>query len=161
MAGVLVLLPWYLNKLRLKVVNSILHLLKILLHLFVLAFIVAIDLASYYLGIAVHDHICSSCHLGEIQPCYQSFVLCLIIGCREIKMDHAFDHIPFRAVEYHTGSACLHAGRSVYVDAPLGNLFYLLVFREGEFYNEVSNNLSLYSRMWSVLYIKFTQPNHP
>ena len=95
-----------LNHICPNIINSILHLLKVLLHPFVLAFIVAIDLAGYYLGITVHDHICSSCLLGEIQPCYQSFVLYLVIGCRENKTDRAFNHIPFRDVEYHTGSAC-------------------------------------------------------
>ena len=53
----LVLLPWYLNKLHLEVVNLIIHLLKVLLHPFDLAFIVPIDLAGYNLRIAVHNHI--------------------------------------------------------------------------------------------------------
>ena len=78
----------------------ILHLLKVALHLFVLAFIVAIDLASYYLGIIVNNHIFNSYRLGEIHPCYQSFVLCLDIGRREINTDHAFNLIPFLGVEY-------------------------------------------------------------
>ena len=146
MAGVLVLLPWYLNKLHLEVINSILYLLKVLLHPFVLALIVVVNLADYYLGIAVYDHAFSSSPLGEIQPYYPSFVLCLVIGRREVKKDHAFDLIPFRAVEYHTGSACFPVGRSVHVDAPLGALFCPLVFRNSEFYDEVSNNLSFYSR---------------
>jgi len=62
----LVLLPRYLNKLYLEVVHSILHLLKVLLHPFILAFIVAFNLTGYYLGIAVHDHIFNSCCLGKI-----------------------------------------------------------------------------------------------
>ena len=157
----LVLLPWYLNKLHLEVVNLIIHLLKVLLHPFDLAFMVPIDLAGYNLRIAVHNHICSSCHLGKIQPRYQSFILCLVISRREIKTDHAFDLIPFQAVEYHTSNACLLVGRSIRVNAPLGSLFYPLVFREGEFCDEVSNNLSLYSHMWLVLYVEFTQLNRP
>ena len=66
MVSVLVLLPQYLNKFYLEVVHSILHLLKVFLHPFVLAFIVALNLISYYLGIAVHDHIFSSYCLGKI-----------------------------------------------------------------------------------------------
>ena len=157
----LILLPWYLNKLHLEVVNSIPHLLKVLLHPFVLTFIVTIDLAGYYLAIAIHDHIYSSCRLGEIQPYYQSFILCLFIGHRKIKTNDAFDHIPFQAVKYHTGSACLPVERSVRVDAPLGSLFCPLVFHKVEFYDEVNNNLSLYSHTWLVLYVQFAQLNHP
>ena len=67
MVGVLVLFHWYLNKLHLKVAQSILHLLKVLLHPFVLAFIVAINLTGYCLRVAIHDYICSSCRFGKIQ----------------------------------------------------------------------------------------------
>ena len=135
----LILLPWDLNKLHLEVVNSILHMLEVLLHPFVLAFIVPINLTSYYLGIAVHNHIFSSCRLGKVQPRYQSFVLCLIICCREIKIDHAFDLIPFRAVEYHASSNCLPVGRSISVDSPLR------ILHQCGFYNEVSHTLSFNS----------------
>ena len=74
-------------------------------------------------------------------------------------MDHAFDLIPFQAVEYHTGLAGLPVGRSIRVDAPLGALICPLVFRESEFCDEVSNDLSLYGLTWSVLYVKFAQLN--
>ena len=157
----LILLPWYLNKIHLDVVNSILYLLKILLHSFILALIVAINLADYHLGIAIYDHTLSSCRLGEIQPYYQSFVLCLVVSHREVKMDHAFDLIPFQAVEYHTSLAGLPVGRSICMDAPLGSLFCPLVFHKVEFYDEVNNNLSLYSHTWLVLYVQFAQLNHP
>ena len=157
----LILLPWYLNKRRLEIVYSILHLLMVLLHLFILAFMVAINVIGHYLRVIIHDHICSSCRLGKIQPCYQSFILCLVIGRREIKMDHAFDLIPFQAMEYHTSPACLPVGQSVRVDALLRSLFCPLVFREGEFCNEVSNNLFFYSHTWLVLYVEFAQLNHP
>ena len=153
----LVLLPWKLNKLYLEVANSILHLLEVLLHLFILALIVAINLAGYYLGIAVHDQIFSSCHLGKVQPRYQGFVLCFVIGHREVKTDHAFDLISFRAVEYHTSSTCLPIGGSVCVDAPLWDLFCPLAFPESEFCDEVSYYLPLYGRAWSILYVEFTQ----
>ena len=105
-----VLLPWYLNKLYLEVIHSILHLLKVLLLPFVLAFIVALNLTSYYLENAIHDHIFNSYRIGKIQPYYQSFILCLVISHREIKMDHAFDLVTFLAMEYHTNSACLSSG---------------------------------------------------
>ena len=62
----LVLLPQYLNKLHLEVIHLIIHLLKELLHLFVFAFIVTINLTGYYLEIVVHNHIFSSCYLGKI-----------------------------------------------------------------------------------------------
>ena len=146
MVDVLVLLPYYLNKLHLEFVNSILYLLKVLFHPFILALIVAVNLVDYYLGIAIYDHAFSSCYLGKIQPYYQSFILCLVIGRKEVKMDHAFDLIPFQAVEYHTGSTCLPIGRSIHVDAPLGVLFCPLVFRESEFCDEVNNDLSFYNR---------------
>ena len=95
MVGVLVFLPWYLNKIHLEVAYSILHLLKVLLHPFILAFIVAINLTGHYLRVTIHDHICSSCHFGEIQSCYQSFILYLIIGCREINTNHDSTLSPF------------------------------------------------------------------
>ena len=103
----LVLHPWNLNKLYLEAANLSLLLLKILLHPFTLALIVAINLTSYYLGIVVYDQIFSSCRLCKVQSCYQSFILCFIIGCRKVQSNHAFDHISFRAVEYHTSSSCL------------------------------------------------------
>ena len=156
-----ILFPWDLNKLHFEVINLILYLLKVLLYLFILALIVIVNLADYYLGIAVYDHTFSSYRLGEIQPCYQSFVLCLVIGRREVKTDHAFDPIPFRAVEYHTGSVWLSIRRSIYVDALLGALLYPLVFYESEFRDEVSNDLSFYSRTWSVFYVEFPQLNGP
>ena len=62
----LVLLLWDLNKLYLEVANLTLHLLEILLHLVILAFIVAINLTGYYLGIAIYDQIYSSYRLGKI-----------------------------------------------------------------------------------------------
>ena len=161
MVSVLILFPWDLNKLHLDVINSILYLLKVFLHPFVLTLIVAINLADYYLGIAVYDHIFSPCCLGEIQPCYQSFVLCLVVSRREVKTDHAFDLIPFQAVKHHTGFAYLSVGRFICMDAPLGALLCPLVFCESEFCDEVNNDLSLYSSTWSVLYVKFAQLNCP
>ena len=155
MVDVFVLVPWDLNKLRSEVVYSILHLLKVLLYPFVFTVIVAINLTGDYLRVAIHDHICCSCHFGEIQSYYQGFVFRLVIVRREIESDHAFDLIPFWAMEYHTSSACLAIGRFVHVDAPLWALSCPLAFHEGEFYNEVNNNLSLYSHMWVILYVEF------
>ena len=91
----LILLYWDLNKLYSEVANSILHLLEILLHLFILAFIVVINLTSYYLGIVVYDQIFSFCCLGKVQPCYQDFILYFIIGRKKVQTDHAFDLISF------------------------------------------------------------------
>ena len=65
MVSVLVLLLWDLNKLCLEIVYSILHLLKVLLHLFTLAFIVVVNLTSDYLRVAIHNHI-RGCCFGEI-----------------------------------------------------------------------------------------------
>ena len=80
---------------------------------------------------------------------------------REVKADHAFDPIPFRAVEHHPGSAYLFVGRSVRVDAPFRALLCPLVFRKSEFCDEVNNDLSFYSRTWSVLDVEFAQLNFP
>ena len=55
LVGALFLLLWDLNKLYFKVVNLVLHLLKVLLHPFILAFIVPLNLTGYYLGIVVYD----------------------------------------------------------------------------------------------------------
>ena len=57
MVGVLILLPWYLNKFHLEVVYPTLHLLKVLIHPFVLAIIIAINLTGYYLGIAARPYL--------------------------------------------------------------------------------------------------------
>ena len=152
----LVLLPWDLNKLYSEATNSILHLLEVLLHPFILAFIVAINLTGYYLGIAVYNQIFSSCCLGKVQPRYQGFILYFVIGRREIQMNHAFNLISFRAVEYHTSPTYLSIKGSVCVDAPLWDLFWPLAFHESEFYDEVSYYLPLYSRVRSILHVEFT-----
>ena len=158
MVGILILLFWYLKKFHLEVAYPILHLLKVLFHPFVLIVIVAINLIGHYLGIAVQDHIYSSCCFCEIQPRYQGFILCLVIGRREIKTDHAFDLIPFWVVEYHYPT-CLLVGRSVRVDAPLWARFCPLAFHESELCNEVSDHLPLYGRTWLILYVKLSQLN--
>jgi len=53
----LVLLPWDLNKLCLKVIYPILHLLEVLLHPFAFVLIATINLIGDYLRIAIHYHI--------------------------------------------------------------------------------------------------------
>ena len=64
MVSVLDLLPCDLNKLRLETVHSSLHLLKVLLHSFALAFIVVINLARDYLRVAIYDYIRGSYCFG-------------------------------------------------------------------------------------------------
>ena len=66
MVGMLVLLPWDWNKLHLKVVYPILHLLKVLFYPFAFALIVTINLIGDYLRVAIYYHICGSCCFGEI-----------------------------------------------------------------------------------------------
>ena len=60
----LILFPWDLNKLRLEPVHSSLHLLKVLLHPFALAFIVANNLTGDYLRVAIYDYIHGSYCFG-------------------------------------------------------------------------------------------------
>ena len=95
MVSMLVLLPWDLNKLCLKVVYPILHLLKVLLHPFALALIVAINLISDYLSVAIYYHIHGFFYFGKIQPYYQGFLFYFVICRKAIESDHAFDLVPF------------------------------------------------------------------
>ena len=64
----LVFFPWDLNKLRLEVVYSILHLLKVLLHPFVLTVIVIVDLTSDYLRVVIYDTFSSPSRLWSTTP---------------------------------------------------------------------------------------------
>ena len=157
----LVLLLWDLNKLYLEVANLTLHLLEILLHLVILAFIVAINLTSYYLGIVIYNQVFSFYHLGKVQPRYQGFIICFVIGRREVQSDHEFNFISFQAIEYHTSSTYLPIRGSVYLDAPLWALFCPLGFHESEFCDEVSDYLPLYSCARSILYVEFAQLDCP
>ena len=150
-----VFFSWDLNKLCLEVVYSILHLLKVLLQLFVLAFIVAVNLTSDHLRVAIYDHIHGSCYFGEIQSYYQGFVLRFVIGCGEIELDYALNLIPFWAMEYHTSFTHLSVRRFICVDIPLWTLSCPLALHMGKLYDEVSNNLPLYGRTWAILYIEF------
>ena len=84
MVGTFVFLPWDLNEFDFKAVDSILHFFQVFLHSFISALVVAIDLARYYLGIIMYDHIFSTCCLREIQPSHQGFIFDLIVGRREI-----------------------------------------------------------------------------
>ena len=151
----LVLFPWDLNKLYSKAANSILYLLEVLLHPFILAFIVAINLTGYYLRITIYDQIFNSYCLGKVQPCYQGFVLYFVIGCREVQTDYAFNLISFQAVEYHTSSTYLPIRGFICVNAPLWDLFCPLAFYNSEFCDKVSYYLPLYGRAQSILYIEF------
>ena len=123
---------------------------------FTLAFVAAIDLISYNLGVAVYDHIFSPCCSYEVQSCDQGFVFCLIIGCMKFESDHALDPIFFWGDAYYANPSCLPIGRSVHVNIPLGNLFCHLAVHESELGDEISHNLSLYSCSWTVLYVEFT-----
>ena len=66
MVGLLVLLPWDLNKLRLEITCPFLHLLQVLLHPFALALVVAVYLTCDYLRVVIHDHIRGYCYFGKI-----------------------------------------------------------------------------------------------
>ena len=97
------------------------------------------------------------CCFSEIQPCYQSFVLCFIVGHREVETNHAFNLIPFWRTKYNTCSDSLFVGRSIHVYTPLRILFFPLVFHVSELSNEVSDHLPLNGSTQAVLYIKFAQ----
>ena len=79
-----VFLPWDLNEFDFKAADSTLHFLQVLLHSLISALVVAIDLACYYLRIAMHNPIFSTYCLREIQPSHQGLVFSLVVGCREI-----------------------------------------------------------------------------
>ena len=70
MISTLILLPWDLNEFYLETTNSTLHLLKVLLHSLVLAFVVTINLTSYDLGVAIYDHVFSSRCSCKVQSCH-------------------------------------------------------------------------------------------
>ena len=83
MVGLLILLPWDLNKLRLKVICLLLHLLQILLHPFTLALIVVIYLTCDYLRVAVDDHICGSVALARCSPAIKASYFTLLLVVRK------------------------------------------------------------------------------
>ena len=84
MVGAFVFLPWDLNEFDLEAADSTLHLFQVLLHSLVSTLVIAVDLACYYLGITMHDHILSTCCPYEIQTSYQGFIFGLVVGCSEI-----------------------------------------------------------------------------
>ena len=68
MIGAFVLLPWDLDELDLGTTNLTLHLIEVSFHSFTIAFVAAIDLTSYDLGVAVYDHVFSPCCLARSSP---------------------------------------------------------------------------------------------
>ena len=79
-----VFLPRDLNESDLEAASSILHFFQVLLHSLVSTLVIAVDLACYHLGIAMYDHVLSTCSLCEIQTSYQGFIVRFVVGCREI-----------------------------------------------------------------------------
>ena len=66
-------------------------------------------------------------------------MLYLIVGHREVEMNHALNLVPFWRVEYYTCSASLPIGQFVRMDIPLRMLFCPLAFHIGELCNEVND----------------------
>ena len=66
MVCLLVLFPWDLNKLGLKVAYLLPYLLQVFLHSFNFAFVVTIHLTCDHLRITINNHTCGSCCFGEI-----------------------------------------------------------------------------------------------
>ena len=82
--GTFVFLLWDLTEFDPKAADSTLHFFQVLLHSLVSTLIITVDLACYYLGIAMYDHILSTCSPCEIQTSYQGFIFRLVVSCREI-----------------------------------------------------------------------------
>ena len=64
--GTFVFLPWDLNEFDFKVADPIFHFFQVFLHSLISALVVAVDLARYYLGIVMYDHIFSTCCFREV-----------------------------------------------------------------------------------------------
>ena len=103
-----ILLPWDLNKLHLKVVCLLLHLLQILLHLFTLALAVAVYLICDYLRVVVYNHICGSCCFGEIQPASKvSYSASLLVVGKSSRTMHSISSPSREWSTIPTPPACL------------------------------------------------------
>ena len=84
MVDAFIFLPWDLNEFDFKVADSTLYFLQVLLHSLVSTLVVAVDLARYYLGITMYDHIFNTSCFHEVQPSHQGFIFGLVVGRREI-----------------------------------------------------------------------------
>ena len=83
-------------------------------HSFTLAFIAAVDLTSYNLGVVVYDLVFSPCYSYEVQSCDQSFIFRLIIGRMKFESDHTLDLIFLQGDKYYAAPpACLMDDSSV------------------------------------------------
>ena len=101
------------------------------------------------------------CCFGEIESRHQSFVLCFIVGGREVKVNHAFDLVPFRREKYDTCTPSLPVGRPVCIYTPLWTFIYPLVFPFGELCYEVRDDLPFDGSAWAVLNVKLAQLYFP
>ena len=66
-ADLLILSPWDLNKLGLKVVHPFSCLLQVLFHPFTFAFVITIHLDCDHLGVTINNHNCGPYYFSEIQ----------------------------------------------------------------------------------------------
>ena len=78
-----------------QVIHSCLYFIKVFLHPFALALVVSIYLVSDDLKVIVDDYPCGSYCFGEVEPCYQRFILRFIVGSGEVETDHTFDGVSF------------------------------------------------------------------
>ena len=91
----------------------------------------------------MNDYTGGPCCFGEVKLCHQSFVLCFIVGGREVKANHTFNFVSFWRKKHDTCSSNLFVRRSVCIYAPPRTFICPLAFTIGEFCYEISDDLSL------------------
>ena len=128
MVGLLILSSGDLDDLGLYIIDLSPYLLQVLLHPFALAFVVPIHLVGDDLRVTIKNHACGPCRFGEIESRHQSFVLCFIVGGREVKANHTFNLVSFGRKMHDTYSVDLPVGRPVCMYASLKAFICPLIF---------------------------------
>ena len=132
-----------LDDLGLHVVHLSPYLLQVLLHPFAFAFVVPLHLVGDDLRVTVKNHACDPYYFGEIKSYHQSFVLCFIVGGREVEADHTFNLVFFRRKKHDTCPVSLPVGQPVCMYTSLKTFICSLVFPVSELCYEVSDDWSL------------------
>ena len=143
-----------LDDLGLHVVHPSLYLIQVFVHPFAFAFVIPIHLVGDDLRVSIKNHTCGPCYFGEIESCHQGFLLCFIVGCREVEANHTFNLVSFERKKHNACSTSLFVRWSICMYAPLRTLIYPFAFPIGELRYEISDNLSLDGSTRAVLNIK-------
>ena len=160
MISAFILFPRDLDEFDLKTTDLILHLLKVLLYSFALAFIVTINLAGYDLGVAVYNYVLASAAFARSNPATKASYSAslLVVGKFRQIMHSILSSFGVRSTT-PTPPACLFEDPSIWTfhcgttSAP--------AFCERELGDEVSYHLPLYSSTWTVSYIESAQLDYP